>query len=271
MISNLIWVESAILTALLYIFGHDVLHPVWILPILLGFYVSFAALFMVYLTVTSLFLNKKVPEHPNPFAKLTVRLTAIWVTRVLGTRLRVKGKKNELPSEPAIFICNHRSALDPFFIIRAFRRRRFSILSKDSVRKYPIIGDFMNAAGVVFIDRDSPIKALRGLRHAARYIKEDNMDFAVFPEGTRSRTGELLPFKSGAFVLAKKTNVPIVILTMQGADKATKYLPFRGPRITVTVEEILPAEKVEALTAEQLSDYTYGVMKRSLEQQAAKK
>ncbi len=271
MISNLFWVESAIATALLYFFGPDSLSLWWLLPILLGFYLALTLLFLVFIAFAWLFIPKKVPERPNRFAYLTVRHTAVWVTRMLGTHIRLRGKKrNELPPEPTVFICNHRTALDPFYIIRAFPHHRLGILSKDSVRKYPIIGDYMNAAGCAFVDRESPLKALRSIRTATKLV-EGGMDYAVFPEGTRSRTGELLPFKSGAFVLAKKTNAPIVVLTMQGAEKATKYLPFRGPRITITVEEVIPSEKVAELSGEELAEYTFGIMKASLDQQNAKK
>ena len=271
MISNLFWVESAILTALLYFFNHDTLSLWWLLPILLGFYLALTLLFLVFAAIAWLFIPKKVPERPNAFARITVRHAAIWVTRMLGTHIRLRGeKRNSLPDEPTVFICNHRTALDPFFIIRAFPHHRLGILSKDSVRKYPIIGDYMNAAGCAFVDRSSPLNALRAIRTATKFV-EGGLDYVVFPEGTRSRTGELLPFKSGAFVLAKKANTPIVVLTMQGAQKATKYLPFRGPRITLTVEEVIPADKVAELSGEELAEYTYGIMKASLDRQSEKK
>ena len=81
------------------------------------------------------------------------------------------------------------------------------------------------------------------------------------PEGTRSKDGRLLPFKSGAFVLAKKADVPIAVMKIEGSENA---LSFRFPRVTVTVLDVIPVEEVRALTPDALSERSRAVMEAAM-------
>ena len=256
------WLESAIAVGALYLFVPS-LHPVWILPLLLGGFLALCILFVCYLMITSLFFSKEPPARPGRFASLTVRLALPWFSSFLGTRIRVKGKE-KMPKTNAIYVCNHRSAFDPVFVMSAFPHRRTAFASKLSVQKYPFIGPYMNACGYVFIDRDSPLQSLRAIHRAAKYVKEQKINYGIFPEGTRAKDGALLPFKSGAFVLAKKSDTPIVVMTIEGSETAISGLPFHLPRIKITVVGTIPVEDVRTLTPDELSDRARTMMQDSL-------
>ena len=129
----------------------------------------------------------------------------------------------------------------------------------------------MNKSGFVFVDRDSPMQAMRVIHRAAKYVKENNLNYGVFPEGTRSRDGKLLPFKSGAFVLAKKADVPIAVMTIEGSETAISGLPFHRPRVKVTVAGTIPVEDVRALSPDELSDRTRAMMTAILQSENAPK
>ncbi len=256
------WLEAALLTGALY-WLIPALHPAFILPILIGAFLILCILFVLYLMVTSLFFAKEPPARPSRFASLTVRLALPWFASVLGTRLRVVGRER-MPDMHAVYVCNHRSAFDPVFVMSAFPRRKTAFVSKMSVQKYPFIGPYMNKCGYVFIDRDSPMQAMRAIHRAAKYVKENKMNYGVFPEGTRSKDNTLLPFKSGAFVLAKKADVPIAVMTVEGSETAISGLPFRLPRVKITVLDVIPVEDVRALTPDELSERARAMMEASL-------
>lgn len=262
MLYLLFWLEAALVTGALYIFI-PTLHPVWILPILVGSFLAFCILLVLYLVVTSLFFSKEPPKRPSRLASFVVRLALPWFAYLLGTRIKVVGK-DKMPHTHAVYVCNHRSAFDPVFVMTAFPRRKTVFVSKLSVAKYPFIGPYMNKCGYVFIDRDSPMQAMRAIHRAAKYVKENKMNYGVFPEGTRSKDGSLLPFKSGAFVLAKKADVPIAVMTVEGSETAISGLPFHFPRIKVTVIDVIPVEDVRALTPDELSSRARAMMETVL-------
>lgn len=263
MITFLFWLSSALLTAMLYLLV-PTLHLAWILPLLLGFFIGFCILFVVYLEFSSFFLPKDPPkDKPRPYAFHTIRLALPWFLTLLGTRIRVMGKE-KLPPEPTVLVCNHRSAFDPVFMICGFKRRKMGFVSKASVLKYPFIGPYMNSAACVFIDRDSPMQSMRAIHRAAGYVKNAGLDYGIFPEGTRSRDGSLLPFKEGAFVMAKKAGAPITVLVMQGSETAISRLPLHPPRIRITVVGVIPKEEVAALTNEEISARVRAMMESAL-------
>ena len=138
-----------------------------------------------------------------------------------------------------------------------------AFVSKQSVAKYPFIGPYMNACAYVFIDRDSPMQSLRAIHRAAKYVRDARIDYGIFPEGTRGKGKELLPFKSGAFVLAKKADAPIAVLSMDGSEGFVSRLPFRLPRIQLTVKGLIPVEEVRAMTPDALSARTREMMEKA--------
>lgn len=240
------------------------LHPLWALPIFLGAYLACNLIYVIYLVLSALLFSKEPPARPSRFALFSIRLALPWVTTLLRLPVKVSGRE-KLPDEKHIYVCNHRSAMDPVYLMTAFPRRTAAFVSKSSVRKYPIVGGYMNAAGFVFIDRDSPMQSLRCIHRAAKYVKEErDLNYGIFPEGTRSRDGSLLPFKSGAFVLAKKSDTPIAVFTMTGSESAFRHFPFHRPRIRITVAGIIPVEDVRALSVDELSDRARAIMLASL-------
>ena len=124
----------------------------------------------------------------------------------------------------------------------------------------------MQRAGFLFIERDKPMQAMRMLHRAARFIKEDGIDYGIFPEGTRSRDGSLLPFKSGAFVAAKRADAPIAVFTLQGSEKAWRVFSLRPAHVLLRLEQIIPVETVREKTPEELSDMARTIMENALQE-----
>lgn len=116
--------------------------------------------------------------------------------------------------QPAIFLANHTSLFDPPLIISTLPSRPVFIAKRELAR-VPVLGWIIWLAGFIFIDRQVNTRALDSLRKAAERIRK-GQSIAAFPEGTRTRTGSLLPFKRGIFNLAFEAGVPVVPMAIHG-------------------------------------------------------
>jgi 1-acyl-sn-glycerol-3-phosphate acyltransferase len=136
--------------------------------------------------------------------------------RIAGVRVRLEGIEN-IPPYTCIFAANHASYVDPLAFVPRIPRR-VSVALKKELFRIPILGHGMLLAKFISVDRASRAGAVDSLKTAVRYLSE-GLSFVVYPEGTRSRDGRLLPFKKGAFVLAIQAGVPIVPVSISGAQK----------------------------------------------------
>ncbi len=142
------------------------------------------------------------------------------VFKVCGITWSIEGWE-ELPeairngSQPCIFMCNHESQLDPPFLVGILPAHPVFIAKKE-VKYIPFVGWAAACAGVIFIDRGHRERAINSLSQAAAGIRSGK-SVVVFPEGTRTRTGELLPLKKGSFNLALEAKVPVVPMGLHGA------------------------------------------------------
>jgi 1-acyl-sn-glycerol-3-phosphate acyltransferase len=166
--------------------------------------------------------------------------------------------------QPVIFMSNHESQMDPPILVAALPVPAVFI-AKQELKYVPFIGWAGWAAGVIFIDRGDRERAIRSIREAAEQIR-GGKNVVIFPEGTRSRTGQMLPFKKGGFALALEAGVPIVPMATVGGFKvlASGSLRIRPGRYTLLLgEPVHPADhadresllkevrsRIEALVAE---------------------
>ena len=142
-----------------------------------------------------------------------VQWTFRLMLKVAGVEVTVIGEEN-VPDEPVLFIGNHRSYFDILLTYSRCKRLTGYIAKKEMLR-YPLLRDWMKRLYCLFLDRENPKEGLKTILQAIDYIK-NGISICIFPEGTRN-TGEelsLLPFHSGSFKIAEKTNCPIVPISM---------------------------------------------------------
>ena len=158
-------------------------------------------------------LKNSVSEHDKLVSKY-VKEWAKYVLKISGVNVSVSGLSN-IPNETVIFVCNHQSFFD-IPVLLANLDKPYGLLSKDGVKKIPFINKWMEELNCVFVDRNNAKDAIKSLSFVG-----DNLDngysMIIFPEGTRSKTSNLLKFRSGAFRLAVSKKVSIVPIALNGS------------------------------------------------------
>jgi 1-acyl-sn-glycerol-3-phosphate acyltransferase len=135
-----------------------------------------------------------------------------------GIRFRVAGAHNVPRGRAAVFCSNHQSNVDPPVLFDALHPR-MHILYKAEIDAIPLLARAFRLGGFIPIDRRNKEAAMRSIEAGAASMRAGN-SFLIFPEGTRSRTAELLPFKKGGFIMAIKAQAPIVPVAVQGGRAA---------------------------------------------------
>src|SRR5215467_2458741 len=138
-----------------------------------------------------------------------------WL-RLTGVRVEERGLKLLDPKQTYVFVSNHRSYLDTAAMF-IYTGRRIGLLAKKELLKVPVLGVGMGFVNVMAIDRTNRESAIRTTEAAAKRI-QSGVSFAVFVEGTRAKPGELLPFKKGAFYMARQAGVPVVPVAIKNSD-----------------------------------------------------
>lgn len=151
------------------------------------------------------------------FANTTIASMGDLGTALAGLDINVKGKQNLTDFRPAIFVFNHQSAAD-FFILVKLLRKDITGVAKKELENTPF-GPVFKALGAIFIDRSDRKKALKALKPAVEVLK-NGTSIAIAPEGTRSGSKKLGPFKKGAFHLAMKGGVPMIPIVIKNAYMA---------------------------------------------------
>jgi lysophosphatidate acyltransferase len=174
-----------------------------------------------------------------------VGASCIWLS---GCRLTVTGKEHLNPCRPAIYIVNHTSLLDLFIALRLMPYGTVGLIKKEVVF-YPLFGQLYLLSGHPRVDRSHHASAVASMRSLGEFVKRARLSIFMSPEGTRSRSGRLLPFKKGLVHLALQTGLPVVPIVIHGAHRAWTRgsLSVRGVPIRV---EVLPAASTSGWSAE---------------------
>jgi 1-acyl-sn-glycerol-3-phosphate acyltransferase len=168
------------------------------------------------------------------------RMARFWAAvylKIAGVTVAFHGKQR-IGQPPYILMSNHQSALDIMSLLHGLPIS-FRFVAKQELFKIPIFGWALKRAGYISLDRKNPRQALKDMDVAAQRIR-DGSSLVIFPEGTRSLDGKLLPFKKGAFSLAMKAGVPIVPVGIRGTAAIQPEgcnVPIKKGSVTIVAGE----------------------------------
>ena len=219
---------------------------------------------LLLVCVVRLFVSSKPIKRQSPLCRYTLSVLADSALLLLGIRMHIEGEKL-LPAERFLMVSNHRSAYDPIVIMGSMGRHNISFVSKPSNLRIPVVGRIAYGAGYLPIDREDNRSALKTILKAAEHIKEGFCSMGIYPEGTRSKDGKLLPFHHGSFKIAQRAGSPLVIACTRGGELVKKNFPFRKTDVYLDILEVIPAEKVSAMSTSELSDHSEALIRQKLE------
>ncbi|MEA5114113.1 MAG: lysophospholipid acyltransferase family protein [Geobacteraceae bacterium] len=179
----------------------------------------------------------------DPTGKFLHSYSKLWAKVGLffaGVKIQVHGTDKIPAGVPLIFMGNHQSNFDILTLYSGLPHH-FSWIAKQELFRIPLFGYAMKRAGYLPLDRSDGRQALKTMEFAAKKIR-DGVSVMVFPEGTRSMDGKLLPFKRGGFLLAARAGVPIVPFTISGSAQVNppKRLAVRKGVISIRFADPIP-------------------------------
>ena len=171
----------------------------------------------------------------------SIALFAETASALINLDLRVRGEENLWKSRPAVFVFNHQSKADVVICAKLLRRDMAGV-GKREIRKMPVIGKVLELGGVVMIDRKNAASAIEAMQPLVDAMRNEGRSVALAPEGTRSVSPLLGPFKKGAFHLAIQAGVPIVPIVIHNAGDVAPKGDFVFRPATVEVDVLPPVD-----------------------------
>ena len=178
----------------------------------------------------------------------------------LTWRRNIKGLENIDKSKSYVIAINHNSMAD--IVALYFLPLNFRWVSKREVFRIPYIGQLLSIHGDIAIDRSKGADSMRKVTEQGKMWIDRGVSIAMFPEGTRSKSGEIARFKQGAFALAKEANVEILPVVMHGTRDVLKknFMVNWRNRLSVSVLPPISVETVQSLETAELIDMTRTMM-----------
>ncbi|XP_039140345.1 1-acyl-sn-glycerol-3-phosphate acyltransferase-like [Dioscorea cayenensis subsp. rotundata] len=212
--------------------------------------------FLAMMVTTALWAVVMVVLLPWPYERvrqgnLYGHVTGRMLMWILGNPITIEG--SEYANTRGIYICNHASPLDIFLVMWLTPTGTVGIAKKEIIW-YPLFGQLYVLSNHLRIDRSNPMAAIESMKEVARAIVRNKLSLIIFPEGTRSKTGRLLPFKKGFVHIALQSKLPIVPMVLTGTHLAWKKNSLRVRPAPLTVKYLLPI-KTDDWEADKINEY----------------
>ena len=210
-------------------------------------------------------------EKPSKFWQWNMDQLAEIICALVGARVTVSGAEKLPEGQRYLMVCNHRSIFDPIASIKLFGAKEYIYISKPENFKLPIVGPVMHKCGCLPVNRDNNREALAMVKSASKYIQDDVASVVIYPEGTRSREDELLPFHAGSFKIAQRTGVPVVISAIHGTDEIVHNVPLKKTKIEIDILDVLDGDFVKSHTTRETAQIAQKMIQEHLDRKYAAK
>jgi lysophosphatidate acyltransferase len=207
-----------------------------------------------------------------PFRSLRVKIGNLCgkmigpvIARIVGAKVINPDAEKLNNSTPAIFVTNHSSALDVFISMGLCPYGGCGV-GKKEILKIPFFGQAYWLAGHLLIDRKNNTKAIASMKKLSNFVKTKDLSIWIWPEGTRSKDGKLIPFKKGFVHLALATGLPIVPVVLHGAHKIwpAKTMQFYPGEVRVEVLDPIQTNTWSKRTIDEHVEEVKGLMAKAL-------
>ncbi len=228
-------------------------QPIHCPLIFLGAFVALVLLHVLVLAVASLFVNKKDPDPRRfPFYRKLLTVSIGPLLTLGAVKVDLVGA-DRLPQGGFLLVGNHRSDFDPITAMYALRQRGLTFVTKKENVDIPVGGRLIVGSGCISLDRNDDKQGLLVIRQVVRRIREGEA-IGIYPEGTRSKTGELLPFRVGCFKAAQWAKCPLVVLKTENSELVGQNFLRRRTTVRLTVKAVLSYDRIADMDTTQIGD-----------------
>ncbi|CAI8806601.1 MULTISPECIES: lysophospholipid acyltransferase family protein [Bacillus] len=204
------------------------------------------------------------PQEKDRLVYKTTNWFGKKMVRVAGSTVQVNGIENVPKDKPVLVVSNHQSDMD-IPVLLGYLNKPIGFVSKAEIKKFPIVPTWMELMNCVFMDRSNRRQSLQAIKDGIELLKNGH-SIVIFPEGTRSKAGEMGEFKAGSFHLAVKAGVAILPVTVDGTYK---MFEANGNRMkpahaTVTISKPITPEQYASMDIKELTQHTKDIIAAQL-------
>lgn len=186
------------------------------------FYLFAYLIIMIPMHGILVLIGKCNPKLRYKIGNFLVYWSFRWELFQAGAKIEVQGKEN-IPEEPVLFVSNHRSYFD-ILVLHTTSGKRPGFVAKAEMLKFPLLAWWMKDIACLFLDRNDLRSGMQMIKEGEEQIKQ-GLSMVIFPEGTRSKTSDMLPFKEGSLKVAEKADCPVVPVAVIDTDKLLEVRP----------------------------------------------
>jgi len=260
LLNAIAWLSLALAAV---IFAFSGASPWWLMPVLyVGSCLVLLILALAFLGIICFLVDLSKPqEHDSKFYRSIMYVYIEALITLVGVRLHTEGLEKTPKEGRFLLVCNHLFLADPGILLHCFKRSQLAFITKKENYDMPIIGKFMHKILCQPVDRENDRASLKAILKCIQMIKEDEVSVGVFPEGYTSRDGKLHPFRAGVFKIAQRTNVPIVVCTIQNTRVIFKNLAkLKKTDVTLHLVDVIQPESYRGKSTVEISDMVYETM-----------
>ncbi|MBO4467700.1 MAG: 1-acyl-sn-glycerol-3-phosphate acyltransferase [Clostridia bacterium] len=238
------------------------LTPVILIGLMLGFIIIHLLILVISIAVVDL---DKDSEKGNGYYRKLVNCSLPLLFKICRVKVHVTGEEIIPENERILLVSNHINDIDPAIFIEEFPGLELGFIAKKEIyTELRFVAKMMKKLYCIPIDRENNREAIKAIIKAVDYIKNDKASIGIFPEGYTSLDGELHDFRNGAFKIATKAKVPIVVCTIVGSDKCFANLIKRRTDVYVDVVKVLSSDEVSSMHTDAIGEIVHKAMEESL-------
>ena len=239
----------------------------WLFPLTaVGSFLCLGGLFFLFLWGMCARVDmEQLPEEDSKTYRRLAYLTVEAILAILQTRVHTRGLEKTPKEGRFLLVCNHINDMDPVTLLWFFRKSQLAFISKRENDEKFLVGPLMRKILCQPINRENDKEALKTILNCIRLIKEDKASVAVFPEGYTSMDGLLHPFRSGVFKIALKSQVPVVVCTLQNTQYIFKNaLKLKPTHVHLHLLDVITPQQYQGMTAVELGNRVHAMMAEDL-------
>lgn len=225
-------------------------------------FLGLLVLAVLFLVVICAFVDREKPqEKDSKFFRTVIRLYIDMLVVLCRVKIRAEGMEQIPQQGRFLLVCNHLSNLDPVLLMKYFGNKDIVFISKRENQTMPFVGAVMHKLRCPLINRENDREALKTIIRSIQLIRDDEASIGLFPEGYVSLDGRLRQFRSGAFKIAQKTGVPIVVCTVRNTAQAlSRLVRLRSSEVAVHLVEVIPAQELAEMSTQEIANRVYESM-----------